>query len=140
MIDRVEYKGKVMALIMRRGIEPEGVNFYTSADNSLQLGVIRHKQGFKVKPHIHKRSTRTIEYTQEVLHIEYGCVEVEFYDDNGTKIGAEILNANDTILQISGGHGFNMLEDSQIIEVKQGPYRGVEDDKQIVEVNNDTSL
>ena len=140
MIDRIECEGKVLALIVRQGVVPEGVNFFTDAENSLQLGVLRHKQGFRVKAHIHRRSAKTIEDVQEVLYIEHGRVEAEFYNDSGTKIGATTLNAGDTILQISGGHGFNVLEDSQIMEVKQGPYRGVEEDKQIMEVNNDTSL
>ena len=140
MIDRIEYEGKLLALVVRWGVVPEGVNFFTDAENSLQLGVLRHKQGFRVKAHLHRRSAKTIEDVQEVLYIERGKVEVEFYNDSGTKIGATILNTGDTILQICGGHGFNILEDSQIIEIKQGPYRGVEADKQIMEVNDDTSL
>jgi hypothetical protein len=63
-------------------------------------------------------------------------VKVAFYDD-GEKIKTTILNMGDTILLISGGHGFDMLEDSKIIEVKQGPYGGMEQDKKLLETGGD---
>jgi len=61
--------------------------------------------------------------------------EAEFYERSGKKVGSAILNSGDTILLLRGGHGFNILEDSKIIEVKQGPYYGVEEDKQLLETN-----
>ncbi len=130
MIERIERSGKVFALILRADYEPEGVNFVTSPANPLQLGILKHQHGSKIKPHIHKSFPRTINEVQEVLHIKYGKVEAEFYETGGKKVGSAILNAGDTFLLISGGHGFNILEDSKIIEIKQGPYHGVEEDKE----------
>jgi len=130
VIERVEWEGKVFALILRQNYEPEGVNFVTSEDNPLQLGILRHQQGAKIKPHIHKSFRGTIKQVQEILHIEYGRVEAEFYNTAGEKVRDAILNRGDTILLLSGGHGFNILEDSKMIEVKQGPYHGVEEDKE----------
>lgn len=115
---------------MRQNYEPEGVNFVTSGDNPLQLGILKHQQGSKIKPHIHKSYPKTVNEVQEVLHIEYGKVEAEFYESAGKKVGSTVLNSGDTILLLSGGHGFNILEDSKMIEVKQGPYYGVEEDKE----------
>ena len=119
-----------MALIMRQSYEPEGINFITPRDNPLQLGVLKHQKGSKIKPHIHKSSPRIVNEIQEVLHVVYGKVETEFYETNGKKVSSATLNSGDTILLLSGGHGFNILEDSKIIEVKQGPYHGVEEDKE----------
>jgi hypothetical protein len=129
MIERVEYGGEVLALIIRQNYEPEGVNFITAEDNPLQVGVLKHQKSSKIKPHLHKSSPRIINAIQEVLHIAYGKVEAEFYGGNGKKVGSSILNSGDTIVLLSGGHGFNILEDCKIIEIKQGPYRGVEEDK-----------
>ena len=129
-VEKFEYNGQIFALIMRQNYEPEGVNFITTEDNPLQLGVLKHQKGSKIKPHIHRSSSRTVNEIQEVLHIAYGKVEAEFYESAGKKVGSTILNSGDTILLLSGGHGFNILEDSKIIEVKQGPYRGVEEDKE----------
>jgi len=129
MIEKIEWKGKVFALILRINYEPEGVSFITPQNNPLQLGILKHRQGSKIKPHIHKTYLKTIREVQEVLHIDYGKVEAEFYEVTGRKIGSTVLNSGDTILLLSGGHGFSILEDSKIIEVKQGPYHGVEEDK-----------
>ena len=129
MVEKIEHEGRVLALIIRRDTETKGVNFFTGPENPLQLGILRYSAGFEVKPHIHRKSTRTIEDIQEVLHIEYGKVEAEFYESAGKKIGSTVLNSGDTILLLSGGHGFNILEDSKIMEVKQGPYYGVDEDK-----------
>ena len=130
MIEKIEWKGWVFALILRKEVEPEGVNFITSEDNPLQLGILKHRQGAKIKPHIHKNFPKIIEQVQEILHIEYGRVEADFYNEGGEKIASSILNPGDTILLLSGGHGFNILENSKIIEVKQGPYYGAEEDKE----------
>lgn len=127
MIEKVGRGGKLFAIILRSGFEKEGVNFFTPEDNPLQLGLLKHKRGTKIKPHIHKNA-------QEVLHMQRGKMEVFFYSENGKKIKNVILNAGDTILLLSGGHGFNIQEDSKIVEVKQGPYLGVERDKEYFDV------
>jgi len=134
MIEKVEWNGKVFALIVRADYQPEGVSFITPKDNPLQLGVLRHRKGHKIKPHTHRNLPKTINEVQEVLHIDYGKIEVEFYESGGKKTGSTVLNSGDTILLLSGGHGFNILEDSKIIEVKQGPYGGVEEDKEHLEM------
>ena len=134
MIEKVELQGEVFALILRHELNVEGVNFFTTSDNPFQLGILQHRQGTKIKPHIHRDSTRTIKSAQEVLHIEYGKVEANFYDQSGEKIGSSILNTGDTILLMSGGHGFRILEEAKILEIKQGPYYGVKEDKECLDV------
>lgn len=129
MIERLEHKGKIFALIIRGGFEKDGVNFVTTEDNSLQLGILKHEKGVKIKPHVHKKVNKIINNIQEVLHVEYGKVEVNFYEERGKGIDSRILSSGDTILLIAGGHGFEILEDSKIIEIKQGPYYGNDEDK-----------
>ncbi len=134
MIEKIEYEGKILALILRSSYERNGVDFITSEDNPLQLGVLKHKRGAKIKPHTHRNRTRAISEVQEVLHIQYGEIEAELYDAQGRKVRSAILNPGDTILLLSGGHGFNILKDSKIIEIKQGPYYGVGEDKEQLDV------
>ncbi len=134
MIEKIEYEGTLLALILRAAYEPEEVSFVTSRDNPLQLGILKHRQGTKIRPHIHRSFPKTIKEMQEVLHIEYGKVEAEFWGSTCKKIGGAMLNTGDTILLLSGGHSFNILEDSKIIEVKQGPYYGVEKDKKNLDI------
>jgi len=134
MIERIEWQGKTLALILRARFDNEGVNFVTDEDSPLQVGILKHPQGFKIKPHIHRASRKIINSIQEVLHVEYGRVKVDFYDADGEQIKSSVINMGDTILLIAGGHGFDILEDSKIIEVKQGPYEGMEKDKERFEI------
>ena len=135
MVEKVEFEGKIFALILRCSYEQNGVNFITSQDNPLQLGILKHQQGVRIKPHVHRNIPRTINEVQEVLHIEYGELETEFYDDRGRKLGSIVLYPGDTILLVSGGHSFNVLRDCKILEVKQGPYYGVGEDKERLNTN-----
>lgn len=130
MIEQIVRNNKILALILHGNHESEGVNFITSKENSFQVGILDHKQGSIIKPHVHRAFPRTIPDTQEVLHLEKGMVEVEFYDEDGEKCDRRMLMPGDTILLVSGGHGFNILEDCRIIEIKQGPYGGADEDKQ----------
>jgi hypothetical protein len=88
-----------------------------------------HPAGTRVKPHIHRRYAKVIEDVQEVIYIEHGRVEVELFSEDGASLGKSVLNRGDTIILVCGGHAFTMLEDVRMIEVKQGPYKGVDDDK-----------
>ena len=137
MVEKIQWDDKIFALILRGNYEPEGVNFITSKDEPIQLGVLKHQHGTKIKPHIHKNQPRTISEIQEVLHIEYGKVQAEFYDRSGKKVGNIILNSGDTLLLLCGGHGFNILKDSKMIEIKQGPYYGVEEDKECLNTSGE---
>ena len=79
-------------------------------------------KGYEIPPHIHNKVVRNVEFTNEVLLIKSGKVRVDFYDENKTYFQSEILNKGDVILLVKGGHGFEMIEKSEIIEIKQGPY------------------
>ena len=83
--------------------------------------------GHKITPHVHNRVQREVNYTQEVLFIKKGKVKINFYDDAGNDIDTRILETGDVILLASGGHGFEMLGPTEIIEVKQGPFAGEQD-------------
>jgi cupin fold WbuC family metalloprotein len=129
MIERIEWNGIDLALIIRSPWDTKGVNFVTSNSNPLQVGIMNHPAGTVVKPHQHRTFDRTISETQEVLHIDSGEVEASFYADGTDVVEVRTLKSGDTILLLSGGHSFKVLADSKIIEVKQGPYYGTDEDK-----------
>ncbi len=131
-IETIEFEELILAIVMRGQYEPEGVNFVTPETSSLQLGILRHKKGAIVKPHVHTNLPRTISEVQEVLHVQRGKVEVRFFSSSGKGTRSVTLEPGDTILLVSGGHGLNILEDATMIEIKQGPYYGVESDKKIL--------
>ncbi len=83
--------------------------------------------GYVIAPHVHKPVPRQVQFTKEVLFIKTGKVRVDFYNEGQNYLESRVLNQGDVILLAFGGHGFEMLEPSEIIEVKQGPYAGDND-------------
>lgn len=116
--------GELVATIVRANHEVEKLDFVTDDLNPLQVGFHNQKKGVKLTPHIHISNTKVIDKIQEVLYIIEGKVKVTFYTVDGETIDSVILNKGDTLVQISMGHGFEMLEPTKIMEVKQGPYPG----------------
>jgi hypothetical protein len=115
--------------IIRAGYNPQNTEFFTPGDYSQQLGIIKYAKGGTIKPHYHNKVTREVHYTQEVLVIRKGKVQVNLFDHSLQFISHVTLSTGDVILLASGGHGFEMLEDCEMLEIKQGPYNGIEADK-----------
>ena len=126
-IIKIFTKSELLAIIIKSNYKSEGISFFTPDDFSQQLGYMNRPKGYEIEPHRHNIIERKVLLTQEVLFIKSGKVQVDFYDNNQIFVESKILNQNDVILLASGGHGFKMLENSEIIEVKQGPYCGEED-------------
>jgi len=124
MIEKIERDGIVYAIIIRHSFVKEGIEFFTTNDYSQQLGYMNRPEGYIIVPHRHNLVERKVVMTQEVLLIKSGKVRVDFYDDVQHYFGSKVLTTGDVILLAAGGHGFEMLEKSEIIEVKQGPYCG----------------
>ena len=127
MIESVNSGDIKLALILRAGYHAEGIQFFTPDDFSQQLGYMNRPQGYVIPPHVHNPVAREVQFTKEVLFIRSGKVRVDFYDDDQNYLESRILNQGDIVLLAFGGHGFEMLEASEMIEVKQGPYAGEED-------------
>ncbi len=124
----LDKNGETLGIILRAEHKEEGIEFFTPDDFPQQLGYMKHKKGHKIKPHLHNKIERTINFTFEVLFIKSGKVKVNFYNLNKEHLTSDVLKGGDVILLAFGGHGFEILEDAEIIEVKQGPYVG-DDDK-----------
>ena len=124
----IEHNGQVLAMIIKDSYSKPGISFFTPDDLSQQLDYMKHPSGTKIEPHVHNPVRREVHYTQEVLIIKRGILRVDFYDDNKTYLKSHILEKGDVILLIEGGHGFEVIEEVEMVEVKQGPYAG-DDDK-----------
>lgn len=127
MIETIKIGEEVCALIVKHDFKSTGIEFFTKQSDTLQLGYMNRAQGYKIQPHIHKPVKRVIEYTNEVLFIKSGKVKINFYDNERKYHSSSIVTSGDVILLSACGHGFEMLEDSEIIEAKQGPYAGEND-------------
>jgi hypothetical protein len=127
MIESVNLGDITLAVILRANYRAEGIQFFTPNDFSQQLGYMNRPRGYVIPPHVHNPVAREVHFTKEVLVIRSGKVRVDFYDDDQNYLESRILNQGDIVLLAFGGHGFEMLENSEIVEVKQGPYAGEED-------------
>lgn len=124
MIQQIIHNSKLLSVIIRRNFEKDGIEFFTPNDFSQQLAYMKRPKDYVIPPHVHNPVLREVRLTQEVLFIKSGKVRVDFYDDDKNYLESTTVEAGDVILLAHGGHGFEMLEESEIIEVKQGPYAG----------------
>jgi len=127
MIERVAHSGELMAIIVRAAFSEPGITFFTPNELSQQLAYMRHPAGKVIQPHVHNPVPREVYFTQEVLFIRKGVLRVDFYNNDQDYLESRVLYRGDTILLATGGHGFEVLEEVEMIEVKQGPYAGEAD-------------
>jgi hypothetical protein len=125
-IETVGNRRKLIAIIIRSGAPPLGATFFSPKNAPFQVGNIVKKAGETIKAHIHEEPVKTVRVTQEVLYIEKGRLLVTLYSSKGKVVYKGTLASGDKIFLASGGHGFEVLEDTVIFEVKQGPYPGYE--------------
>lgn len=129
MVENIKKKDTLIAMIIRNDYSCEGVQFITPNEYSQQVAYMHHVKGKVIDAHIHNLVHRNVVLTQEVLFIKKGILRVDFYDEYEDYLESRNLYAGDVILLISGGHGFYVLEEVEMIEVKQGPYTGDQDKK-----------
>lgn len=115
-------KGEQLGLIVRASHAVSGVEFLTPDTFGQQLALMRRPKGEIIEPHVHLPVNRDLVGTQEVLIMRSGRMRVDFYQEDRTYVASTVLEAGDIALMNLGGHGFELLEDSLFIEVKQGPY------------------
>ena len=137
MIEVLVHSERTLAIIIRADYAADGIKFFTPDDFSQQLAYMNRPNGYSIQPHVHNPVTREVHFTKEVLFIKSGKVRVDFYDDTRNYLESHILNQGDVILLAFGGHGFKMMEDSEIIEVKQGPYAGELDKTRFPPISDD---
>ena len=135
MIEEIKFDNKNYAIVIRSSFRKEGITFVTEPSNSQQLAQMQHPKGKIIEPHFHNRVERKITDTQEVLLIKEGVLKVDFYT-NKLLVGTRNLYKGDLILLIDGGHGFSVLEDLIMIEIKQGPYLGDKDKERFISKSN----
>lgn len=121
------YGNKTIAIYFPSSLtSKEGVSFYTDEQNPFQIGIHNVPQGKKYDAHYHildKPITLTV--IQEILYIVKGKVKVNLYTKKGKLIDIIVLHKGDSILLIDQAHEIEVLEHTEIFEIKQGPYPGV---------------
>jgi mannose-6-phosphate isomerase-like protein (cupin superfamily) len=124
MKEDIVLDGKLCAIILTAGFDKPGIQFFTRNELSQQLASMSYPAGKIIQAHSHNPVRREVFYTQEALFIRKGKLRVDFYTEQHDYRKSRVLNSGDVILLIAGGHGFEVLEELNMVEVKQGPYAG----------------
>ena len=127
MTEEIQSEGTVLAIVIRRGYSPGMTTFPTPSSYTQQLGFIVYPAGGAVAPHVHRPVHREISGTAEVIVVRSGRCVVDLYSEKCVLAASRELEMGDVIVLVGGGHGFRMLEDTILMEVKQGPYTGVDE-------------
>ena len=128
MIEKIIYKRKLLALIVRAKYRKrKGITFFTPNESTQQFGYMKHKKNYLIKPHLHKRRITKMSYTTEVILLLQGELRVDFYNLFQKYLFSKILKKGDIIMLVHGGHGFKILKDIEMLEIKQGPYSLIRD-------------
>jgi hypothetical protein len=119
-----------LAYIVRASNEPTSTVFATPDDSIQQVGFIVHPAGAEIGRHFHEPIERAITGTPEVLIVRQGRCEIDIYNSDEELVATRELQPDDVMVMVGGGHGFRMLEDTILLEVKQGPYFGPDEKRQ----------
>jgi mannose-6-phosphate isomerase-like protein (cupin superfamily) len=136
LVERISTNGVDLSIIIHAEFRDPGIHFFTENTLSQQLAFMRHPTGKLIAPHVHNPVPREVQFTQEVLFIRKGRLRVDFYDADQCYLESRILGSGDVILLIQGGHGFEVLDEVEMIEVKQGPYVGEQDKTRFVGIES----
>jgi mannose-6-phosphate isomerase-like protein (cupin superfamily) len=127
MVECITWNDKPLAYIIRAEMAPEKTTFLTPSELNLQVGFVVYPAGGEVARHLHRPLERHIVGTSEVLVVKEGRCQMDIYDDDRQLVATRELRKGDIMLMVGGGHGFRMLEDTVFLEIKQGPYTGLDE-------------
>ena len=128
MIEKIFYKKKLLALIVKGTYrKKKGITFFTPNESTQQFGYMKHKRKHIIKPHLHKKRVTKILYTTEVILLLKGILRVDFYNLKKEYLFSKVLKQKDIIMLVHGGHGFRVLKEVEMLEIKQGPYSLIKD-------------
>ncbi len=119
--------GELLAQVITVQHCVNGVNFHTDPSRDVQVASMRHSKGHYINNHKHNATKREIYSTSEVLLIKRGIIRCFIYDNNLASVETVDLSGGQILILYAGGHGFEVLEDIEMIEVKQGPFMNNQD-------------
>jgi hypothetical protein len=126
-VERIFWDGRPLAYIIRAEMSPQRTTFLTPSEFKQQVGFVVYPAGGEIQRHVHRRLERHLVGTSEVLIVRRGHCEIDIYNNERELVATHQLHQGDIMLMVDGGHGFRMIEDTVFLEVKQGPYTGLEE-------------
>ena len=134
-VERIEDGNETLALVVRDEDWEKGLNFVSSNEDYLQVGMWWYRKGQELNPHMHLNMPRNVLHTQEIVFIKEGHIRADIYTEQEEFFKSVELKKGDTIILLNGGHGYEILEDNtKVLEVKNGPYVGADKDRKRIQL------
>jgi mannose-6-phosphate isomerase-like protein (cupin superfamily) len=127
LVEKIYFNDMPLAYIIRGQLMPDKTTFLTPSDFNQQVGFVVYPAGGVIPRHVHRPLERHLVGTSEVLVVRQGRCEIDVYNDDRQLVATRELREGDIMLLVGGGHGFRVLEPTVLLEVKQGPYTGVDE-------------
>ena len=115
----------------------EGLDFLTNDDSFVQVGTWKYEKGKILDAHYHNTFERKSYITQEVVLVLEGTIICNLYTTDGEFIASEEIKQNQLIIQFLGVHEYEIMDNSKVLEIKNGPYFGPDKDRTRVNIRND---
>ena len=127
LVENITWQGVPLAYIIRSQLNPTQTTFLTPPEFKQQVGFVVYPAGGEIQRHVHRPLERHLVGTSEVLIVRRGRCEIDIYNNERELVATRELRQGDIMLMVDGGHGFRMIEDTVFLEVKQGPYTGIDE-------------
>ena len=127
LTEHITCNGQLLCYVVRAELMPCKTTFLTPPEFKQQVGYIVYPAGSEIGRHLHLPLERHIVGTSEVLIVKKGRCLIDIYSDKCELVATRELRPGDVMLMVGGGHGFRMLEDTVLLEIKQGPYTGTDE-------------
>ena len=126
-VEIISWNDQPLTYIIRANPLPDQTTFLTPPEFKQQVGFVVYPTGGEIARHIHRPLERRLIGTSEVLVLLKGRCLIDVYNDERELVATRELRVGDVMLMVGGGHGFRMLEDTVFLEIKQGPYIGLDE-------------
>lgn len=119
-MDNIIYKKNIVGIVIKR--IADGSVPVTEEHEPLQTVTLKHPKGKYLLAHTHVPRKRITSRMQECLFVKKGKIRLDLYGPDKKMFRKLTLRAGDLFIMQNGGFGIHMLEDSEIFEVKNGPF------------------
>ena len=134
MVKEIKDGDTLIAKIIKENDWAENLKFYTDDKDFVQVSTWNYNSGKHLKAHGHKIYERVTNKTNEVIFVKSGKLNVTLFSEKDEVLETVTLGKGDILISYNGGHAYDILDDNtQVLEVKNGPYPGLEKDKKIIE-------
>jgi hypothetical protein len=127
LVEVIRSGEQILCYVIQQEAGLTETTFITPADARQQVGFIVYTKGGVIRRHAHRPLERHLVGMSEVLIVRSGCAAMDIYDDQQHLVATRELGSGAVVVLVGGGHGFRLLEDTVLLEIKQGPYLGLED-------------